>query len=55
MKKTYRIIRKVLNYLPLSLFEKRLILKPFKEKPPYNYLVVLDSCFKSKSREVILR
>ena len=53
MKKIYKILRKVLEFLPLSFWEKRLLLKPFREKKIYNYLVVPDSCFKSKSMELV--
>lgn len=53
--KIYQKIRKVLSYLPLSFFEKRLILKPFKSKKVYNHLVIPDKCFKSSSKEIIIR
>jgi len=54
--KVYRVLRKFLNKINLFSFnENRFLLSLFKEKAVYNYLVVPESCFKSKSREVILR
>jgi hypothetical protein len=65
MTKTYQTTRKIIYSFPLSIYEKKFLMKIVNKiryfitrKNPriiYNYLVVPESCFKSKSREVILR